>query len=136
MILLATIALPIPAGDLSDLAAGSAGTFFYAEALPNANAGLRLERYQLKERTGAPFLEGIRSYTLSGDRKKLLYQAARGTPESRWGIVPTDKPARVGDGAINVGQLEMLVDPRAEWAEIFKESWRTQRALPNDPRRS
>ncbi len=121
------LALPIPAGDFSDLQPGAAGSFYYAEAMPNAAAGLRLQRFSIKERAPAPFLEGIRSYTLSADRKKLLYQAARGAPESRWGIVATDKPAKVGDGAINVGQLEMLVDPRAEWAEIFKETWRNQR---------
>jgi tricorn protease len=117
----------VPAGDYGDLTAGAAGTFFYAENLPNAGGSQRLHRYSVKERSGMPFLEGIRSYTLSADRKKLLYQAARGAPESRWGIVSTDKPAKVGDGALNVGQLEMLVDPRAEWAEIFKESWRIQR---------
>ncbi|HKN68646.1 MAG TPA: PDZ domain-containing protein [Gemmatimonadaceae bacterium] len=121
------LALPIPAGDFSDLQAGAAGSFFYTEALPNAAAGLRLQSFSLKGRTPTPFLEGIRSYTLSADHKKLLYQAARGAPESRWGIVALDKPAKVGDGAINVGQLEMLVDPRAEWAEIFKEAWRIQR---------
>ena len=121
------LALPIPAGDYSDLQPGAAGSFFYTEAMPNAAAGLRLQRFSIKERAPTPFLEGIRSYTLSADRKKLLYQAARGAPESRWGIVATDKPGKVGDGAINVGQLEMLVDPRAEWAEIFKEAWRIQR---------
>ncbi|HEY7232908.1 MAG TPA: PDZ domain-containing protein [Gemmatimonadaceae bacterium] len=119
--------LGVPAGELSDLSAGPAGTFFYLDALPNGGGAARLMRYQLKERSATPILEGVRSYTLSGDRKKLLYQAARGAPETRWGIVASDKPAKVGDGVINVGQLEMLVDPRAEWAEIFKESWRTQR---------
>lgn len=128
------LALPIPAGDYSDLQPGAAGSFYYAEALPNAAAGLRLQSFSLKGRTPTPFLEGIRSYTLSADRKKMLYQAARGAPESRWGIVATDKPAKVGDGAINVGQLEMLVDPRAEWAEIFKEAWRIQRDYFYDPK--
>jgi len=121
------LALPIPGGDYSDLQAGAAGSFFYTEATPNAAAGSRLQRFSLKERAPTPFLEGVRSYTLSADRKKVLYQGARGAPESRWGIVATDKPAKVGDGVINVGQLEMLVDPRAEWAEIFKEAWRIQR---------
>ena len=119
--------LGVPAGEFSDLSAGTAGTFFYLDAAPNAGGAARLQRYQLKERTATPILEGVRSYTLSGDRKKLLYQVARGAPESRWGIVGTDKPAKVGDGVINVGQLEMLVDPRAEWSEIFKEAWRTER---------
>jgi len=117
----------VPAGEFSDLVAGPAGTVFYLDAMPNAAGAARLQRYSVKEKSTTPFLEGVRSYTLSADRKKLLYQAARGAPETRWGIVGTDKPAKVGDGALNLGQLEMLVDPRAEWAEIFKETWRIQR---------
>jgi tricorn protease len=121
------LALSIPAGDYGDLTAGPAGTIFFTEpggveAGPGAGAR-RLQRFALKERNATPFLEGISSYTLSGDRKKLLYGASGG----RWGIVATDRPAKVGDGAINVAQLEMWVDPRAEWAEIFHEAWRTQR---------
>ena len=33
----------------------------------------------------------------------------------------------MGDGPINVAQLEAMVDPRAEWAQIFRETWRIQR---------
>ena len=84
---------------------------------------LRLQKYQLKERAAAPFLEGIRSFTLSGDRKKLLYQAGG----SRWGVVPADHPAKVGEGSLNVDQMQAMVDPKAEWAEIFREAWRFQR---------
>jgi tricorn protease len=119
------LAVNVPAGDYSSLAAGAAGTIFYME--PNtpgaAPASPRLQRYQLKERSAAPFLEGVRSYTLSADKKKLLYQAGG----NRWGIVATDRPAKVGDGAINVAQLETQVDPRAEWAQIYRETWRIQR---------
>lgn len=120
------LALKVPPGDYASLSAGSAGVVFYAEAITGV-PGLRLHKYQLKERTAAPFLEGIRSYTLSEDRKKLLYQAAG--PGNRWGIVPLDRPVppKVGDGAVNVAQLEMLVDPRAEWAQIFRETWRIER---------
>jgi tricorn protease len=118
------LALKVPPGDYSSLSAGSAGVVFYAEAVTGV-PGLRLHKYQLKERTAAPFLEGIRSYTLSEDRKKLLYQA----PGNRWGIVPLDRPVpvKVGDGPVNLAQLETLVDPRAEWAQIFRETWRIQR---------
>ena len=127
------LALRVPAGDYSDLTAGAPGTIFYTEPMvpgggPGAGAaGLRLQRYQLKERAAAPFLEGIRSYTLSSDKKKLLYQAGGGPSGGRWGIVATERPAKVGDGPINIAQLESLVDPRAEWAQIFRETWRIQR---------
>src|SRR5262245_5834699 len=121
------LALNVPAGDYSRLMAGAPGTIFYTEptAPGGSSASLRLQRYQLKERTAAPFLEGIRAYTLSADRKKLLYQVSGAG--DRWGIAPTDRPAKVGDGAINVAQLEMRIDPRAEWAQIYRETWRIQR---------
>ncbi|PYP62515.1 MAG: protease, partial [Gemmatimonadetes bacterium] len=64
---------------------------------------------------------------LDGIGQRILALGILAGDFSDWGIVATDKPAKVGDGAINVGQLEMLVDPRAEWTEIFKEAWRTQR---------
>src|SRR5262245_30329765 len=65
------ISLGLPPADYSQLRAGPAGMIFYAE--PMTPGTFRLQRYQLRERSAAPFLEGIRTYTLSGDRKKLLY---------------------------------------------------------------
>jgi tricorn protease len=114
--------------------AGAPGTVFYTEPVApgGAPAALRLQRYQLKERTAAPFLEGIRSYTLSADKKKLLYQASGAG--DRWGTAPVDRPAKVGDGPINVAQLEMQIDPRAEWAQIYRETWRIQREFFYDAR--
>jgi tricorn protease len=124
------LAVNVPAGDYSRLSAGAAGTFFYLEPVSVSAAGdpggppdLRLIRYQLRERAAATFLEGIRSYTLSADKKKLLYGATR----NRWGIVGTDRPPRLGDGALNLSALQMQVDPREEWAQIFRETWRIQR---------
>jgi tricorn protease len=136
------LTLNVPAGDYSNLLAGAAGTIFYTEPLRATAAGesagsapLRLHRYQLKERSAAPFLEGIRSYTLSADKMKLLYQAGGGgAAGSRWGIVGTDGSAKVGDGLLDVAKLVMRVDPRAEWAQIFRETWRIQREFFYDPK--
>jgi tricorn protease len=118
------LSLAVPAGDYSALVPGAAGTLFYAETPRAAGSpSLTVHRYQLRDRRATPFLEGVRSYTLSADAKRLLYRA----DGNRWGIVPTDRPAKVGEGAIDVASLEMWVDPRAEWAHIFRETWRIQR---------
>ncbi|MGH7576143.1 MAG: S41 family peptidase [Longimicrobiales bacterium] len=126
------LALDVPAGEYTSLRAGPEGSIFYTEPMRAAGGGpprLRLQRYQLSERTATPFLEGIRSYTLSGGRKKLLYRGGG----DQWGVVGTDRPAQVGDGAIDVAQLQMRVDPQAEWAQIFRETWRIQRDFFYDP---
>jgi len=134
------IAVNIPAGEYGNLTAGAAGSFYYSEPILATGttpgpSSLRLQRYQLKERTAAPFLEGIRSYSLSNDKKKLLYQAAAGGGTS-WGIVATDRPApvKVGDGPLNLAQMEMRIDPRDEWEQIYRETWRIQREYFYDPK--
>jgi tricorn protease len=132
------IAVNVPAADYSNLTAGAAGGFYYTEPIPNSALPaqlwpLRLQRYGLKERSAAPVLEGIRSYSLSNDKKKLLYQTAAGGGAS-WGIVATDRPVKVGEGPINVAQLTMSLDPRAEWDQIYRETWRIEREYFYDPK--
>src|SRR5204862_4543103 len=80
------LAVNVPAGDYSNLTSGAAGSFFYTEPfVPGTPGTLRLQRYQLKDRAAAPFLDGsIRSYSISADKKKLLYQAGDGA--NRWGV--------------------------------------------------
>ena len=128
------LAVNIPVGDYNNLTAGAAGTFYYTEPFTGGAPGtLRLQRYQLRERAAAPFLDGsIRSYSISADKKKLLYQAGDGA--NRWGVVSTERPAKVGDGPLNVAQLETRVDPRAEWSQIYRETWRIQRDFFYDAR--
>ena len=124
------LALAVPAGDYASLLPGGPGTIYYTETPRGpGNAPLTLHRYQLRERRTAPFVEGIRSYALSGDGKKLLYRA----DGNRWGIVLTERPTKVGEGAIDVAALDAWVDPRAEWAQIFRETWRIQREFFYDP---
>jgi tricorn protease len=126
------LTLNVPAGDYSSLTAGAAGSVFYLEPARTTGTApppMTLHRYQLRERRTAPFLEGIRSYTLSADKKKLLYQASG----NRWGVVATERATKVGEGALDVSALETWVDPRAEWAQIFRETWRIQREFFYDP---
>ena len=52
-------------------------------------------------------------------------------PRSRtFGIIdakPSGSPHKVGDGALNLSSLEMRIDPRAEWKQMFNEAWRQER---------
>ena len=119
----------IPPADYDNLNAGLAETIFYTEPIAGTGS-LKLHRYQIKTGTAIPFMEGISQYSISADKKKLLYGARGG----RWGVVGTEAPAKAGDGPLNVAQLETRIDPRAEWANIFRETWRIQREYFYDPK--
>ena len=53
--------------------------------------------------------------------------------ESKWFIAAADKAPKAGDGALKLDALEVWVDPRAEWRQMFNEVWRIQRDFFYDP---
>ncbi|MGI8507947.1 MAG: S41 family peptidase [Gemmatimonadaceae bacterium] len=123
------VPLNIPPGVYAGLMAGAPGTFYYTVAPSEGRGGLKLYLYQVATEQGVPMLEGIQSFALSQNGKMLLYRAGR-----TWGIVTAGKPAKVGEGVLNTASMETLVDPHAEWAEIFTEMWRLQREFFYDAR--
>ncbi|HET9012124.1 MAG TPA: PDZ domain-containing protein [Gemmatimonadaceae bacterium] len=118
--------------DYRELEAGAAGTIFWVENTPATGTaettgptGGVLHRYTLKERKALSFASNVVDYAVSADGKKLLYR----TPGAAGGLylVDADKaPPAAAAGKLAM-QLRMLVDPRAEFAQIFDEGWRNQR---------
>lgn len=114
------LALDVPARDYHTLRTGAAGSVYFLEEVPNQQGGT-LHRYDLTARKAATIASGVARYALSGDGKKLLTQSAAG-----WAVVDADKPAKPGDGTLAVA-LNLRMDPRAEWRQIFHEAWRLER---------
>lgn len=110
----------VPLGDYVTLQAGTEGVVFYAERAPK-QPGLTLHKYELKTRAANPFISPVQTHTFSADGKKLLYQSG-----PVWGVIDTSAPAKVGDGKIDTA-IQMRIDPRSEWEQIFREAWRFQR---------
>lgn len=118
------LATPIPAGNISGLEM-SEKHLFYLQASNTqffTNPGLSLHRYDLKDHKSEEFMGGIQFYDVSADGKKVLYRAAGKT-----GIVDAAGKAKPGDGSLNLEDLKVYVDPRAEWRQIFNEVWRIER---------
>ncbi|TAE50262.1 MAG: protease [Bacteroidetes bacterium] len=116
------VVLPIPARMYVELKAGSEGMILFTESLKNEE-GLTLHRFTTEKRKVEKVVEGIGGFEVSADRKKLLYSMdgaqlaicdAGGMPD----------PAK---GPLKVGELQVMVDPMAEWKQIFREAWRYQR---------
>ncbi len=130
----------VPERQYSLLKAGVAGTIYYLEAPEGGGpgAGSTLHRYRLSERKTAVFVHGVATYDVSADGHKLVYRTparggfgrapARGADEgTRLFLVDADRtPPKAGDGRL-AAKLEMHLDPKAEFGQIFNEGWRNQR---------
>jgi len=116
-----TMALNIPERNYSGLMPGPGGDVFYAESVPNE--GTRLHKYDLTKKEGSLFLNNFNEGVVSQDRKNLLYRSG-GT----WGIVSTDTGEKTsGDGSLNISGINIKVDPRQEFQQIFDDGWRFMR---------
>ncbi|NJM53940.1 MAG: hypothetical protein HC846_11465 [Blastocatellia bacterium] len=62
-------------------------------------------------------------FDVSANGEKMLV----GQFPGRFTIMSTFLPSRPGEGAVNVGDMEVQIDPRAEWKQMYREAWRIQR---------
>ncbi len=134
------LALPEPPAAYTHLTAGSAGQIFYLETstVPlredsgtRGPRGATLRRFDLAKRKSEEVLPGVTNYTLSADGKKALVLF----PPETWSIVEVNGPPPARDkGKLKVDAIEVRVDPRAEWPEIFEEAWRINRDYFYDPK--
>ena len=138
-----TVALPVESGHIASLTAGSDGQVYYIRRVgvipargPAGRGKPSLRRFDLKTREEETLAEGIDEFKLSADHKKVLYRTGDsgttgplggpGQGPIVMGIVDAGKFTK-GDGALNLGAVSVPVEPRAEWAQIFREAWRINR---------
>ncbi len=120
------ISIPVPSRNYSDLQVGKTGEIFYLEAIPNQ--GRTLHKFSMKKRSSDQFLTRVNSYDISNDGKTLLYRSG-----NNWSIVSTAGKPKPGDGRLNLSNMEVWVDPHAEWEQMLVEAWRLNRDYFYDP---
>src|SRR5581483_9171647 len=123
------LALPIPARNFVGLGAGKANTLFVIE-FPNApgTQGAVLHKFDLEKRKFDKVLEGIRGFELSANGEKMLFRQG-----DNWFIASATQPVKPGEGRIKTDEMEVYVDPRAEWNQMYRETWRIERDFFYDP---
>jgi tricorn protease len=128
------LALPIPARDYAGMAVGKSGVLFLLEAearMRRAPTGLTLHKFDLDKRKADKVLEGITSVEVSFNGEKMLCRQADPKGD-KWFITSTVTP-KAGEGALKIDDLEVQVDPRAEWRQMYREVWRIERDFLYDP---
>ncbi len=133
------LSLPIPARNYSAIAAGKTGVVYLTETSPfgrpsnyDGGPGIRaIWRFTLEKRKPETVLSDVDAFSLSFDGSKALY--AR---KNVWTIASVDdlKPGEAAPGKpLNLGGLETVIDPRAEWRQMYHETWRIERDFLYDP---
>ena len=142
------VSLPVPEGNHSNLQSAADGKLFYLSAEPGASifaaSRFDLKRFDMKERKSEDYLTGLLDYRVSADGKKVLVVSAPpgggggGSPFARRApasiaIVDAGGSPKPGEGALSLDSMQIRIDPRAEWRQIFDEAWRIERDYFYDP---
>lgn len=127
-----TLALPLPARNYTGLAAGKEGVVFLLESAPVGGFGppsAALHKFELESRKADKVMDGVRApFEVSLDGESMLVRQGEG-----WSVLPTAAKPEPGKGALALDSVQVLVDPRAEWRQMYDEVWRMQRDFFYDP---
>ncbi|MBN2071471.1 MAG: PD40 domain-containing protein [Candidatus Krumholzibacteriota bacterium] len=121
------LAIPVPAGTYFGLTAVEGGVAFIEM---DENRDMTLKKFDLESRETKEIISGIRAYQIAAGGKKFIYSPARG---GGYGITDFAPGKKTSDGTLDLGGLEMRIDPTTEWKEIYHDAWRIMRDWFYDP---
>jgi tricorn protease len=141
------LALPLPPRRYTGLQIGKTGVLFAIEAptpIPGTQTGpldLTVHRFDLKTRKSDVAIGGVRGFEISQNGEKMLYRqgerwviAAPKPMATGSGAPPTPPPAAsASDGTLKTEGIQVRVDPRQEWKQMYHEVWRIERDFFYDP---
>ena len=122
------VVLPPAAGNYGELRAVSGKVVFRRRPVAGSNDDRTpIVWYDLKEREEKTVVADADGWEISADGKKLLV-----ANERRFYVVDL-KPDQKLERALRTAEMEMTVEPRAEWRQLFNDTWRIFRDYFYDP---
>ncbi len=126
------LALPLPEKNYFAVNAGKEGALYVQDGpLVDLHQGPRqitVNKFDFKTRKTDKIVEGVTAFTLSDNGEKMLYRQGE-----QWLITGAESAVKPGDGALKLAAMEVQVDPRAEWKQMYHETWRIERDFFYDP---
>ncbi len=124
------VAMPIKAANYVGMDAGKTGILFLGEipSIPSLDGPTlaSVSKFDLSTRKTEPFVGGISAFAVSANGEKVLYR--QGPQQGgQWFISATAAAPKPGEGQLKLDGMEVYVDPRAEWNQMYHEVWRIER---------
>jgi hypothetical protein len=99
------------------LIAGKANTIYLLE-VPDGGPGTRRDgpKYDLEKRKLDKLVDGVANFRVSQMARRCFTGRAAGSFSRR----PGPKPG----GRLKIAEMDVYVDPKAEWQQMYNEAWR------------
>ncbi len=122
------ISLPIEVASYGQLTSVGSALYYMKRGLRDQGSSLKMYDLEKQKETD---LGSINGYEISGDQKKML--VSQGRPESSYAIIDLPKAPIKVEEKLNLSRLEVKVNLREEWNQIFEECWRQMKYFFYDP---
>lgn len=118
------VPFPVQPGNCQGLKLAKGKLYWRSLPTPELNASPgpqkgSLKTFDLEKRKELELLPAVERFDVAADGSKLLYKA-----DKTWALVEPKEGLKPGDGALKLDGLKLELDPRAEWAQIYGETWR------------
>ncbi len=108
------LSFPLSSGNYRGLQAVEDGLVYFNDE------GMNLYKY--KEEKNEVVMKDIRNAMVSADGKKFLYSHS-----NNYAVAELKPGQSAGEGKLNLENMDMRIEPRKEWAQIFRDGWRIYR---------
>jgi tricorn protease len=104
-------AFPMAAGSFRNLLAVEGGILYIGED--------GLHKYSIEDEKDEQVIDKLSQAMASADGKMLIYCSGKD-----FGITKLATGQKAGTGKLNLDNLNMKIDPKKEWAQIYTDAWR------------
>lgn len=122
------VVLPVKPGNFGNLSAVKGKVIFHRAPNSGSEEEKRPVKYfDLKEREEKTIVDNANDYLISANGEKMLVRQGQNL------AIIDVKPDQKMDKKLPTDDMEMTVDPKAEWRQIFTDAWRFERDFFYDP---
>lgn len=123
------VLLPVPAGNFGNIAAAKGKLIYLKSPATGSSQDDKpsLKYFDFDKKEEKNILDNVDNFSISADAEKLLVQ--RG---NNFAVIKPEEGQKF-EKTLRTTEMEMTVDPVAEWKQLFTDAWRMERDYFYDP---